>query len=263
MSEVTPPIRENDLHAYVDGQLDAGRQLAVERYLEENPDSSRQVAAYRAQREAVREGFATFAAEPLPPKLSLARIIAQRNRRPWEVWLVAASVVLALGVGLAGGWLLHVIPEAGPSQRALALLEQEALTSHAVYAPDQRHPVEVSGTEAPHLRQWLSNRLDRTVVAPDLLAFGYHLIGGRLLATERGGAAALLMYDDAHGHRLSVLLRPMAPALLAPDTMMRRDGVNGRAWISNGMGVAVVAAMPESDIARLATQIGADLGTSS
>jgi anti-sigma factor RsiW len=40
MSEVTPPIRENDLHAYVDGQLDAGRQLAVERYLEENPDSS-------------------------------------------------------------------------------------------------------------------------------------------------------------------------------------------------------------------------------
>ena len=98
----------------------------------------------------------------------------------------------------------------------MAVLEQEALTSHVVYSADHRYPVEVPGAETAHLQQWLSNRLDRTVVAPDLSALGYHLIGGRLLATERGGAAALLMYDDASGHRLSLLLRPMKPALHAP-----------------------------------------------
>jgi anti-sigma factor RsiW len=262
MSAVSQPIGEHDLHAYIDGQLDAERRSAVEHYLEDNPQATQLVSAYGAQREAVRQAFADYAAAPVPPTLSLAHIIAQRNRRPWQGWLVAASVVLALGIGLAGGWLLHVTPGAEPSQRALALLEQEALTSHAVYAPDQRHPVEVPGVEEPHLRQWLSNRLARTVVAPDLSALGYRLIGGRLLATERGGAAALLMYDDASGHRLSVLLRPMAPSLQARGTMMHGGGINGRAWIGNGMGIAVVAAMPESDIARLATQIGANLGTS-
>jgi anti-sigma factor RsiW len=44
----------------------------------------------------------------------------------------------------------------------------------------------------------------------DLPAAAYHLIGGRLLATERGGAAALLIEDDG-GHRFSVLLRSMVP----------------------------------------------------
>ena len=261
MGEVTPPIDENDLHAYIDGELEVGRRFAVERYLEENPGAARRVADYRVQRETIRAAFAARATEPLPPELSLARIIAERGRPRRMPWLVAASVALSLGLGMAGGWLLHGVPEPGRTQRAMALLEQEALASHVVYAVDLRHPVEVASTEAPHLQQWLSNRLDRMVVAPDLSALGYHLIGGRLLATERGGAAALLMYDDADHHRISVLLRPMTPTLHAAGAMIRKDGVNGRAWIANGLGVAVVAAIPERDIMPLATQIGTDLGT--
>ena len=261
MSDATPPVGEDDLHAYLDGQLPVERRLIVERHLEKNPEAARKVADYRAQREAIRSAYAARPAEPLPPELSLARIIAQRGRRPWRSWLVAASVVLALGLGVAGGWFLRGLPEPAGAQRAMALLGQEALASHAVYAIDVRHPVEVPGTEAPHLQQWLSNRLDRTIVAPDLSVLGYHLIGGRLLATERGGAAALLMYDDASHQRISVLLRPMTRTLNAPKNMLQQDGVNGCAWIANGLGVAVVAAIPKSDIKRLVKQIGSDLGT--
>ena len=121
--------------------------------------------------------------------------------------------------------------------------------------------MEVGSAETPHLQQWLSNRLDRTVVAPDLSGLGYQLVGGRLLATEHGGAAALLMYDDAAHHRISVLLRPMEKTLRTPGAVIQKDGVNGQAWIGNGLGVAVVASVPASDIAALATQIGSDLGT--
>jgi len=261
MSEVTPPIDENDLHGYVDGQLDDARRLEVQRYLEANPDSAQLVAAYQAQREAIRAAFAARASEPLPAQLSLARIIAERDRRVRTPWLLAASVVLALGLGLTGGWFLRGFPEQGRTERAMALLGQEALASHVVYSVDLRHPVEVPGAEAPHLQQWLSKRLDRVVVAPDLTTFGYQLIGGRLLATERGGAAALLMYDDANHHRISVLLRPMGLDLQAPGATIQKDGVTGRAWIANGLGVAVVAAMPETDIRPLAKQIGMDLET--
>ncbi len=254
-----PPIGEDDLHAYIDGQLEAGRRQAVEHYLAENPEAARRVAAYQAQREVLRAAFARTD-EPLPPELTLASIIGQRSRRRRTPWLVAASVVLAFGAGAAGGWLLHGSPGSSPVQQAMAVLEQEALTSHVVYSVDRRHPVEVPSAETAYLQQWLSNRLDRTVVAPDLSALGYHLIGGRLLATERGGAAALLMYDDASGHRLSLLLRPMKPALHAPGTVIRKDGVNGVAWIGKGLGVAVLAALPERDIERVATQVGEGLG---
>jgi hypothetical protein len=52
MSDVTPPIGEDDLHAYVDGQLQEGRRPAVERHLDENPAAARKVADYQVQREA-------------------------------------------------------------------------------------------------------------------------------------------------------------------------------------------------------------------
>jgi anti-sigma factor RsiW len=260
MSDATPPIGEDDLHAYVDGQLGAGRRHAVERHLAANPEAARRVAAYQAQRDALRAAFAAHTDEPLPPALDLAHIIGQRSRRRRTPWLVAASVALALGAGTAGGWLLRGPPALGPVRQAMAVLEQEALASHIVYSADRRHPVEVPGAEAAHLQQWLSNRLGRAVVAPDLSALGYRLVGGRLLATERGGAAALLMYEDAGGQRLSLLLRPMGPALRAPGAVIGRGGVNGLAWIGHGLGVAVVAALPEGDIERVAAQVGAGLG---
>lgn len=262
MSEVMPPIGEDDLHAYIDGQIEAGRLRALERYLAENPEAARRVAAYQAQREALRAAFATSAAEPLPPRLMLASIIERRTRRRRTPWLIAASVVLALGIGGAGGWVLRAPPGATRTQQAMALLEQEALSSHVVYAVDRRHPVEISGAEGPHLQQWLSNRLERTVTAPDLSALGYHLLGGRLLATEHGGAAALFMYDDADHNRISLVLRPMAPGLHAPPADIRKDGVNGRAWILKGLGVAVIAAMPDNDIARVAARISGDFAKS-
>ncbi len=255
-----PPVGEGDLHAYVDGQLDIGRRAAVEDHLAENPEAARRVAAYQAQRAALRAAFALRTAEPLPHALTLAAIIGARSRRRRTPWLVAASVVLALGIGAAGGWLLRGWSAPGQVGEAMALLEQEAFTSHVVYAVDRRHPIEVPSAQTAHLQQWLSNRLDRTITAPDLSGLGYHLIGGRLLATEHGGAAALLMYDDSGGHRLSLVLRPMKPALHAPGAAIRDNGVNGLAWIGNGLGVAVVAALPERDIERIAAEVGEGLG---
>ena len=259
MSEFSKPVSDDEIQAYVDDQLQVERRSAVKNYLEENTQAADQVAAYQAQRAAIRAAFASDLTEPLPDKLSLARIISERNSRRPSTWLMAASIAFALGIGLAGGYLLHSTQR--QTQSPLAFLEQEAFNSHVVYAVDRRHPIEVSSAETPHLQQWLSNRLDRMVVAPDLSALGYHLIGGRLLATERGEAAALLMYDDADHRRISLLLRPMAPAITMPNAMIQQNGVNGSAWIGNGLGVAVVAKVPADDIARLATQISTDLGS--
>jgi hypothetical protein len=61
------------------------------------------------------------------------------------------------------------------TERAIALLEREALATHAVYSADLRHPIEVSVAEQDHLKRWLSNRLNRAVAPPDLAAIGYQL----------------------------------------------------------------------------------------
>jgi anti-sigma factor RsiW len=246
-----PPIAEEDLHAYVDGQLEPIRQAAVQRYLQANPEEARRVAAWTAQRDALRAVFATRAAVPMPHSLNPARLVEPRLRHRRVQWLAVASVLLALVVG-GGSWLLRVPTTPDRAALAMALLQQQALATYAVYAIDRRHPIEVGADQRDHLSTWLSNRLRRTVKPPDLEALDYRLIGGRLLATEHGGAAALLMYEDSHGQRLSLVLRPMSPDLRTPTSDMREGTVNGCAWITNGLGYAVVAALPDAELDRVA-----------
>jgi anti-sigma factor RsiW len=145
----------------------------------------------------------------------------------------------------------------------MSLLEQLGLASHVVYAADKRHPIEMGAAEPDHLAQWLSNRLSRKVSPPLLDALGYRLIGGRLLATEQGGAAALFMYEDAQGQRLSLVLRPMTRDLLAAQTDVRRGAVNGCAWIANGMGYVVIASLPDDELDRVADRVRQEVGRAS
>ena len=46
------PVTEEELHAYVDGELPADRQEAVAAWLAAHPEQAAQVAAWRAQAEA-------------------------------------------------------------------------------------------------------------------------------------------------------------------------------------------------------------------
>ena len=75
MSDPARPIAEEELHAWIDDQLEPERLPAVLRYLQEQPEVAQQVAAWRDQREALRSAFAPVAAEPIPPRLGLERLI--------------------------------------------------------------------------------------------------------------------------------------------------------------------------------------------
>ncbi len=260
MTAAERPISEDELHAYVDDRLGAARRLEVEHYLHAQPELARRVAAYCAQRAALRSAFAARAAEPIPPELNLTRLLESRLRQRRGWWRIAAAIVLSLGVGGAAGWYLGLPAKPDRTQLAVSLLQQEAMSSHAVYATDRRHPIEVAAAERDHLAQWLSNRLRRSVAPPDLSLAGYRLLGGRLLATERGAAAALFIYEDAQGNRLSLLMRPMAPELQAPRSDMSQSAVNGCTWIEKGIGYAVVAAMSDDALDHVAQQISQQAG---
>lgn len=251
---VERPVSTDELHAYVDNRLDPERRREVEHYLGSLPELARSVEAYRAQREGLRSAMAPRALEPIPPELNLSRLLERRLRRPpW--WRIAAAIVVSLGIGGAAGWYLGAAPQPSRIRLAVSLLQQQALASHEVYAVDSRHPIEVTAADSAHLSEWLSNRLRRNVSPPDLSALGYRLLGGRLLATERGGAAALFVYDDGKGGRLSVLLRPMAPEFQAPRSDITAGPLNGCTWIRGGLGYGVVGTATDESLERVADQI--------
>ena len=111
-------ILEDDLHAFVDDALDEERRREVQHYLDRQPDSAAWVARLRAQRQALRAAFAEVDAEPVPSRLNLRLMVDERRAANDRVghWRIAAAVVLALGLGSAGGWFAR--GSSGENRRA-------------------------------------------------------------------------------------------------------------------------------------------------
>jgi anti-sigma factor RsiW len=259
MSDPSRPIAEEELHAYVDGHLDADRQPVVLRYLQDHPDVARQVAAWGEQREGLRAAFAPIAAEPIPPRLSLERLVQERlgRRLPWRS---AAAVVLAFGLGGAGGWFWRGAGQ--PPTAALTLLTQQAVANHMVYTADLRRPTELGAQQREDLARWVSNRLNHQVAPPDLTADGFNYMGGRLAATP-DGPAGLFMYDGPQGVRLTVFVLPLHAAPSLPIQHIDFAHIDGCAWIDKGVGYTVVGKLPPPELQRLAEVVRKQYGGAS
>jgi anti-sigma factor RsiW len=249
MSDPGRPIAEEELHALIDNRLDADRQPAVLRYLQEHPDIARQVASWRAQRDGLQAAFAVVASEPIPPRLGLERLIQQRLRRRWVHWRAAAAVLFAFGLGGAGGWFLH--GGLRPPAATITLLAQQAVANHVVYSADRRRPTELGAAQRDDLARWVSNRLNHQVAPPDLSADGYSYMGGRLAATP-DGPAGLFMYDDPQGVRLTVFVLPLHDAQTMPIQHVDFAHVDGCAWIDKSVGYTVVGKLPPPELRRIA-----------
>jgi anti-sigma factor RsiW len=241
MIEREPPVTEDELHAYVDGELPADRGAAVARWLALNADDAARVAAWRAQADAIRARYGAIAEEPLPERFDLEAL--SRPARKWPR-IAAAAVILAFVFGGGAGWLGRGAWEgAAPAQAVTA----EAIDAHRLYVVEVRHPVEVSGADSAHLGQWLSRRIGYTLRAPDLDTAGLKLIGGRLLPSPSAPAAAFFMYEGSTGERFTIYCRRAK----APESALRYRAagtVGSFFWVEDD--VAFVVSGP-ADRARL------------
>jgi anti-sigma factor RsiW len=252
------PIAEEDLHAYVDEQLDPAARAGVARYLEQHPAVAQRIAAYAAQVEGLRAAFAARAAEPIPPTLNLSRLLEQRLASGPSWWRVAAAVALAVGVGAGGGWVLRAMTEPQGSS-GIAALEREAVANHLVYAPDTRHPIELGAAQRDDLTRWVSSRLKHPVAPPDLTTLGYRFMGGRLVATTNG-AAALFLYNNDRDTRLSIFVRPMQSDETTPILVLDIGDVDGCAWVDHGIGYTLIAAASYPELQRMSEYVRQQIG---
>lgn len=251
MSENGGPVGEDDVQAYVDERLDGAGLAAVEAYLRDDPDAAARVAADRQHRAGLRAQLDRKFAEPIPARLRVAAI-RDAHRAVWSVRArnaAAASIIFVAGAG--GGWFAgRTRPAAEPA--ALAVSE-DASAAYRTFVVEVAHPVEVGAANEAHLLQWLSKRLGRPLAAPDLAAFGYRLMGGRLLPGS-GAAAAQLMYDDASGRRLTVYVQAAAGRQTAFRFAQEGDA-STFAWIDGGYGFAVTGAASRDELLPVAEAV--------
>lgn len=244
MIDRNSPVSEDELHAYVDGELPADRQAAVETWLATHPDDAARVAQWRAQAEAIRARYGAIAMEPVPARFNLDKLA--RSGRSWRT-IAAAAVLAAFLVGGIAGWLAHRVTAPTPSP--FEITTTEALIAHKLYVAEVRHPIEVRANEQ-HLLPWLSRRVGASLHAPNLEPFSLKLLGGRLLPGPIG-PAALFMYESPTGERYTFYCSKSA----APPTALRYRAEEGAAavqWVDNDIGYVVSGPADRERLLRIA-----------
>ena len=253
---------EAELHAYVDGRLDAAQRAAVEGRLAADAEAADRVRHWRVQRELLRALHAEVRDEPVPEHLlHAADQLHHRSTRMgrWQRWGgMAASVLVAFGLGWGGHsqWLASGL---GNNTRPTVAFAHQAAVAHVVYMPEVRHPVEVEAAQQQHLVQWLSKRLNRPLKVPNLSASGYELVGGRLLPGD-GGARAQFMFQNATGERVTLYIGAVAGAkqrgMEATAFRYATEGsVSTFYWVDQGFGYALSGRLPRQGLLALADAV--------
>ena len=243
-------VVEEDLHAFVDGALDAERRKAVQDHLDRDPEAAAAVTRLIAQRQLLRSTFAPIVDEPVPERLQLRTLLAARQEPPARHWRWAAAVLVALGAGSFGGWQVRDQWEpANGGANGVAALAGEARSSYLAYASDVPEDL-----DREQLLRVVSDKLRRPVEIPDLSAAGYRFAGGRLVATVHG-PAGMFFYDRADGTRMAVMLRPMAVEKEAPMMAQTTGTIGGYSWAMRGLGYSVVGTESPTTLHPVADEV--------
>ena len=191
-------VGEDELNAYVDGELPADRRIIVEAWLTAHPEDAAKVAAWRQQAELIRARYGVVADEKPPQRFNVARLT---RRRYGAVGAAVAASIAAFVLGGVLGWTARGAEAARPSD--LARFTADALDAYRLYVVEVSHPVEVPGDQRPHLDAWLSKRVGSPLRAPELDNIGLKLVGGRLLPGPTG-PTAFFMYESPSGERFTL-----------------------------------------------------------
>jgi anti-sigma factor RsiW len=249
------------ISAWLDGEVEGADCERVQAWLRDHADDAAMVRLWAADREALRARMASALDEPVPDRLTQTVWRARRGPSVARPWLQAA---MAAGLFLAGALVGTMWVRQGPDLHAEAPhWTQRAAIAHAVFAPEERHPVEVSvrtgdaaqqREQEQHLARWLTRRLAVDVKLYDLRDHGFELVGGRLLA-DANGPSAQLMYQDGVGQRVTVYLRKADQDVPAAFRYERSGSLGLFYWVDGHCGYALVGPQPREQLLALAQSI--------
>src|SRR5579864_1578864 len=163
-----PTITEEDLHAFIDGELDASRHDAIEHLLNQDATLAQRVAKFREDKDRLASIYAPLLERPIPrgwdTRIRQSQKRSARRNEMAAVTAIAASLVLVIG----GLWL--VSPPSPPQTRSLV---SEALAARSGnLQPDMTVS---SGVDAHSAGREISMALAMRAKAPMLTRFGYRL----------------------------------------------------------------------------------------
>lgn len=229
---------DEDLHAYIDGELDPARSAEVEAAIHGDAELARQIHAYRADKARLSQIYGPLIDRPLPQawleRIAQPNVVvlsARPSRRRMIGMATAASIA-----ALAGG----VAVFRGFAERDGEELLAAALRAHAHARDIPAQPVADGALESV---------VGVAVRPPDLSKMGFSLVG--MQAQDGPSVAAVLAYRDAGARIFTLFLQP------SPGTptfeMIKRGETRICVWQDDVLSAVMLADVSAAEMLRLAS----------
>lgn len=237
------PTCETMVDAYVDGELSARDSAEFEAALASCADCRQKLETARELSGLLRD----LPADPAPDLLRARverelRVIAGRPRERLRWAAIAASLIVATGVGWLGG---HLTGQGGRQS-------DEMIAGYLRVAMAEA-PVEVASSDRHTVKPWFAGRIDYAPPVHDLTVEGFPLLGGRLDVVD-GRKVAVLVYRR-NQHRLVLTVWPAATAGNTSPDVAVRDGFAVARWRHAGFEMRAVSDLAPGEIASFATAL--------
>jgi anti-sigma factor RsiW len=249
-------ISEQELHAFIDGELDAERAAEIDTLVAKDAALAARVAAYRSDQNRLQQVYGALLDRELPSEWVRRIEARERPRRSFASMGGSRAAFAAIAASLlilVGAWLA-LANRSGPDSDAII---REALAARQ----ESMHPQKIvtaanaAAPEAPN--QVLTSALTMKLKAPDLTKIGYRLADVRIYSGVPGGNAVELRYRDQQARLFTVYLRhPSSPARV---DLTQRDGLRICIWQDDVIGTVMVGEMSAGEMARAASAAYAGL----
>jgi anti-sigma factor RsiW len=239
-----PTITEEELHAFIDGELDPSRHDAIARALREDEALAARVARYREDKKRLASVYGPLLKRPMPrsweTQIRQGGVSAPRHRELAVLAAMAASLLLVIG----GVWLASDMQ--APQTRSLV---GEAL---AARSGDLRPESAIaSGVDAHSAGQEISAALAMKAKAPVLARFGYHLAALKSYYAGPRRRTIELVYANTKGRELTLYV---SRSVGAPRfDQYESGGLRVCIWQDDVVGMVMAGSLSAAEMQRLAT----------
>lgn len=235
---------EADIHAYVDGRLDATDAARMDVWLQQHPQRAEEIRRWQRDAQQLRVGLGGLPDAAGRSSLDPRMIRARRRHRTRARMAMAAMLVVALGIGGFGGWQVRGRTVSASTTAPMA----DALQAYRMFALNRHRPFDVTSRQPGDMQTWLDRHFDHATRLPDLGKAGFRPVGARLIATA-SGPAAMVLYENRQGSAISFYIRTPSPTHGILPHGQRREGQLAAAyWSGQGYNYALVSRADAPDV---------------
>ena len=239
---------QNQLHGYLDGELDPVSAASFEKHLETCPDCKQTLAAEEALHQSIQKAN-LYERAPESLRMSLmGKSEARSEVKPfpaprafaWQ-WLAAAA---ALMLAVLIGWQ--------QLQKARGLSESQVMAASLVDAHlrslQPGHLTDVESTDQHTVKPWFDGRIDFAPPVRDFANDGFPLLGGRL--DVAGGRTVAALVYGRRKHVINVFVEK-AQSENYWNGAGEAQGYHWLAWQQNGFSFCAVSDVSAADLTQL------------